>query len=312
MISASGVPGEAVRSRDASSTTWRELHDDLASRSLFDDDGARVVVVNEADDFVSKNRPSLEKWVEGPSPQAFLILRVQTFPATTKLYKGVAASGLIVKCSPPIKARTKDTIDDKAVGEWLIAWGSKKHGVKLSDQQATLMVERIGAIFGLLDTELAKLALFADEQGQVSDAIVRELVGGWRTKTIWEIADQIAAGNASFALEQLDRLFASGQNAFAIMAQLSWYFRRFGLAAHLIEQAELSNAKPSLSQALEQAGFNFYAVKDAEKNLRRIGRQRAKLLLGWLKQIDLKMKGSHSTDSKGRMAIEEFIAKLAS
>ena len=39
-------------------------------------------------------------------------------------------------------------------------------------------------------------------------------------------------------MEQLDRLLASGQNAIGISAQLSWYFRRFGMAAHLIEQSE--------------------------------------------------------------------------
>ncbi len=101
-----------------------------------------------------------------------------------------------------------------------------------------VMIERIGFVFGLLDTELAKLALFAGEDGKVSDAIVHELVGGWRTKTVWEVADQIADGKVASAMEQLDRLFASGQNAIGIFAQLSWYFRRYGMAAHCIEQAE--------------------------------------------------------------------------
>ncbi len=240
-----------------------------------------------------------------------MILELDSLAANTKIYKLIVERGLAVKCSAPIKARSKDAIDEKAVQSWLIAWGKRQHSVQLSIPQADIMLERIGAVFGLLDTELAKLALFAQSDGKVSDAIVHELVGGWRTKTVWEIADQIADGKIAKALEQLDRLFAGGQNAFGVMAQLSWYFRRFGLAAHSIEQAERFGRKPAIGDALEQSGFYRYVLADAEQKLRRIGRPRARQLLNWLRDLDLELKGSHSQEDRARLAIEEFVMRFA-
>jgi DNA polymerase-3 subunit delta len=311
LIEATGVDQAAVKNRDGDEIKWRDVHDDLASRSLFDDGGLRVTVVQQADDFVAKNRVQLEKWAESASDDALLILEMDSLPANTKLYKQIADKGTVVKCSAPIKARSKDTVDEKAVQAWLLGWGKRQHGVQLSIPQADVLLERIGFIFGLLDTELAKLALFAGPDQKIENAIVHELVGGWRTKTVWEIADQIADGKIATAMEQLDRLFAGGQNAVGIMAQLSWYFRRFGMAAHCIEQAERFGKRPVIGEALQQAGFYPYVLADAEKKLRRIGRVRAKQLLTWLRELDLQLKGSHSQDNRARSAVEQFVLRLA-
>ena len=40
---------------------------------------------------------------------------------------------------------------------------------------------------------------------------VRELVGGWRTKTTWDMLDLAAAGNAGRAILELDRLLSAGE-----------------------------------------------------------------------------------------------------
>ena len=311
IVQNSGVDGAAVRTRNGDDVAWRDVHDDLASRSLFDDDGHRLTIVNSADSFLSKHRSQLERWAETTSEDAMLILELDSFPANTKLYKLILEHGTVIRCSPPIKARSKDTVDEKAIQAWILSWGKRQHSVQLSVPQANVMIERIGFVFGLLDTELAKLALFAGEGGKVSDAIVHELVGGWRTKTVWEVADQIADGKIAIAMEQLDRLFASGQNAIGIFAQLSWYFRRYGMAAHCIEQAERFGKKPAIAEALEQAGFYRYVIGDAEQKLRRIGRARAKQLLPWLREMDLELKGSHSQENRARMAVEAFVLRFA-
>jgi DNA polymerase III subunit delta len=311
VVQNSGVDEAAVRARNGDDLGWRDVHDDLASRSLFDDAGNRLTIINSADSFLAKHRSQLERWAETTSEDATLILELDSFPANTKLYKLILDHGTVIRCSPPIKARSKDTVDEKAIQAWILSWGKRQHSVQLSIPQANIMIERIGFVFGLLDTELAKLALFADEGGKVSDVMVHELVGGWRTKTVWEVADQIADGKIAIAMEQLDRLFASGQNAIGIFAQLSWYFRRYGMAAHCIEQAERIGKKPVIGEALEQAGFYRYVIGDAEQKLRRIGRVRAKQLLPWLRQMDLELKGSHSQENRARMAVEAFVLRFA-
>jgi DNA polymerase III subunit delta len=306
----SKVAADAIRKREGDQAQWRDIHDDLASRSLFDDGGPRITILSGADSFVSKNRAALERWAESKTDDATLIIELESLPGNTKLYKLIQKHGTLVQCSTPIKKGSRDTPDDRAIQKWLIDWGKKHHAFALNVKQANVLVDRIGAVYGLLDSELAKLALFANDKGAVADEIVHELVGGWRTKTAWEIAEYIADGKISSALEQLDRLLASGQNAIGISAQLSWYFRRFGVAAHLIEQAERMGRKPVIATALEQAGFYRYTVQEAERHLRRIGRQRAKSMLAWLLDLDLRLKGSHSQETRARMALEEFVLRL--
>ena len=63
--------------------------------------GRRLVVVEEADDFVSQYRPQLEDYVARPARSGVLVLDLKTFPSNTRLYKAVAADGLAVDCGAP-------------------------------------------------------------------------------------------------------------------------------------------------------------------------------------------------------------------
>jgi DNA polymerase-3 subunit delta len=104
VITSSGIEDESIRSFDGDESQWRDVHDQLATRSLFDSDGGRIAVVRNADKFVSKFRDQLERWIDLKAADCTLLLDIQTFPATTKLYNLVSKVGLLVKCTPPQKS----------------------------------------------------------------------------------------------------------------------------------------------------------------------------------------------------------------
>lgn len=309
-IESSKLDSETIRSFEGEEDTWRDVHDELATRSLFDAGGHKVAIVRNADKWITKNRDAIERWAENFAPESCLILEIQTLAANTKLYKLIAKNGVLVNCTPPQKASWGNPPDEKAMQKWIVGWAQSRHQIQLTAKQSTLIVERVGSGCGLIDCELAKLALFANSKGAVEDARVSELVGGWRTQTAWELADAIADGQVAIALLQLDKLLTAGQNAVGLMAQLSWSLRRFGLAAQLVEQSERVDSRISLTAALERAGFNRFDVAKSETRLKRIGRVRAKEMLAWLVDLELKLKGSHSNDSRARLALESFIMKL--
>jgi DNA polymerase-3 subunit delta len=296
------VDPATVRSFDGEETQWRDLHDELATRSLFDLDGRRVARLRNADSFVSKYRESLERWVERPSPGATLLLDVRTLPANTILSKKIKKVGWLIP--------TGEFKDSELAG-WIVRWGKNQHGLSLSRPQANVLVERIGPVCGLIDCELAKLTLFADAKGAVSDARVDELVGGWRTQTVWKLAEFVADGKINEALAEIDNLIMAAQSPIGIAAQLSWSLRRYGVAARAIEQMERFGQRPDLPSALAKAGFKTFEIAEAEKRLRRIGRPRARELLSWLLDLELALKGSHSNDDRGRLALESLLLKLA-
>ncbi len=310
LIEGSGIEPETVRSFDGETDAWREIHDELATRSLFDEGGIKIAIVRDGDKFLSKNREPLERWTGQAAAETCLILEVHTMAATTTLYKLIAKNGMLVKCTPPQKSSWGNPPDEKAIQKWVIAWARSRHSLNLSEKQSAVIVDRVGGVCGLIDCEIAKLALFADEDGKVSDQRVAELVGGWRTQTAWELSDAIAEGQVALAIQQLDKLFTAGQTAVGLVAQMSWSLRRYGLAAKLIEQSERVDSRIGLSVALERAGFNRFDIAKAEVRLKRIGRPRAREMLAWLVDLELKLKGSHSNEHRARLAIEALIMKL--
>jgi len=277
----------------------RDVVDELSTVSLFGS-GLRVVAVLNADEFVTRFRPQLEDYVAKPRSTGILILEVKTWPANTRLFKAVAASGLQIECKAPSVERAS---------AWLVQWAAEKHGAKLDRSAAELMVDIVGPELGLLDQELQKLAAAAD--GTIDITLVRDLVGGWRAKTAWEMIDPALAGQAGDALAQLDRLLAGGEHPLAVLGPLGWTLRQMAAAVGIIEQSELQGRKPPLRMALEQAGAKPFAIAKVEKQLMRLGRARGAHLFRWLLEADLAMKGPSSSPHRARLVLEELLCRLA-
>jgi DNA polymerase-3 subunit delta len=143
---------------------------------------------------------------------------------------------------------------------------------------------------------------------------VQEIVGGWRAKTAWDMIDAACDGNAADALLQLDRLLQAGDHPVAIFGQMSWSLRRYNTAVRIFEAATRQGSKPSIQQALIQAGFKHWdkeELKKAEERLKQLGRDRAGRLYRWLLDLDLSLKGSHSPEDRARFALEQFFLRMA-
>jgi DNA polymerase-3 subunit delta len=282
-------------------TTLRDVTDALATRALFGG-GRHLVIVEEADDFVSQNRSALELYVARPKTASLLVLEVKTWPSTTKLYKALVESGLQIECKFPPPARAL---------KWLASWCQERHQARLEGAAAELMLESVEPEMGLLDQELAKLAALAGPGGTITASMVRDVVGGWRAKTAWDMLDATLAGDTRTALVQLDRLLLSGEVPIALLGQISASLRRFAAATRLVEQAEGSRQPMTLRQALEQAGLKPFLLGKAEGQLRQLGRARASKLYHWLLNADLALKGTSSSPVRSRLVLEELIVRLS-
>ena len=139
--------------------------------------------------------------------------------------------------------------------------------------------------------------------------MVSRMVGGWRAKTTWEMLDAALDGQTAAAMLQLDRLLASGENPVGLLAQISASLRRLAAATRLILQAEAAGRRIALRPALEQAGIRAFALQKAERQLRRLGRQRGGQLYRWLLEADLDLKGDSAIPP--RHILERLVLRLA-
>jgi DNA polymerase-3 subunit delta len=311
LLTALSIDPQEMTRVDGAEAQWRDVGDLLDTPSLFSSGAERVVLVRDADSWLTRCRERLEKWIPSPQRDCHLIFEVTKLPGNTKLAKRVMESGWLIQCAAHGTGLFRTANERRAIEQFLAGHAKKRHSLTLTSTQIQCLLDRMGWELGMIDTELAKLALFSQADGKITDEIVRELVGGWRAKTVWEIADAVADGKIDEALQQIDRLIQAGQTAIGIMAPIAWYFRRFGLAAHLVAQGERIGQPVALAKALERAGFNRYDIKQAEARLIRIGRARAMEILSGLVLLDGQLKGSHSREEPARHALEQFLFRFA-
>lgn len=299
---------------DGDSAQWRDVADQLATVSLFGK-GQQLVCVQDADKFVSEYRSQLEHYVSHACPTSLLVLDVASWPSNTRLYRSVAEKGLAIQCSPPERmiGKRKEIDHAKLIG-WLRKRSAQYHERAITAPAAGQLLELVGPNLGLLDQELAKLALVCEPDSAVTPEMVAELVGGWRHKTTWDLLEAASDGNAAEALRQLDRLLAAGEQPVALFGAISWSLRRFADVTRIIERSERLGHPADLRRALQQAGFRSWPkpiLDRAEAQLRQIGRQRAGKLHRWLLAADLALKGTHSAPERARMTLEMLILRLA-
>jgi DNA polymerase-3 subunit delta len=276
----------------------RDVLDELSMVAMFG--GHRLVVVEGADDFVTRYREKLEHYVAAPSRSGVLVLELDSLPSNTRLYKAAAAAGLAVDCGAPPAAR---------LTKWLVDWAKQQHRAQLSHAAAETLAEMVGSELGLLDQELAKLALVAGEGRKITPEMVGQSAGGWRTRTTWEMLDAMLDGKVADAMRQLDRLLASGEQPVGLLAQISASMRRFATATRLIRQAEAAGRRMAIRDALAQAGVKAFVLQRAEQQLRRLGRQRGSRLHGWLLDADQQLKGDSAMPP--RLILEQLVVRLA-
>ncbi len=253
----------------------------------------RLVLVENADPFVSRFRGQLENYVAKPSATGVLVLDVKTWPANTRLAKLLEGDTTLV-CKTPAAYR---------LPAWCTQWAAARHGKQLSTEAAKLLVDLIGAEMGLLDQELAKLAIYVGTAARIETGDVDKLVGNSRAENMWKIFDAIGTGNSAAALTILDRLFEQSEEPLRILGAFSMQLRRLAQAARLSQQGQ------PLTSALDRAGVPPFAQRGCEQQLRHLGRRRTDRLYEWLLEADLGLKGSSWLSP--HTLLERLVVRLA-
>lgn len=195
------LPADAQRvDADGERAELADVLDELRSFAMFG--GAKLVVVRDADAFITRFRESLENYVASPADSGTLVLRLNALDKRQRIYKAILATGSIEDCNPPTD-----------VARWIAQHGRAAHGVTLNPDAARLLAELVGNDLGRLDGELAKLALHSDD-GKVTTDQVAASVAFQREQEIKEMTADLAVGDALGALRrwrQLVQLDASAE-----------------------------------------------------------------------------------------------------
>lgn len=255
----------------------------------------RVVVVDQADPFVSEHRDSLERYVAAPSKVGVLVLDVKAFPDTTRLAKALPDAAKVACKAPPVAH----------LPGWCVRWAKAGHGKKLGGDAAELLVELVGPAMGLLDQELAKLAVAAGATAEITPADVDRLVSRSRAANVFHILDAVGDGKPAVALAILARLFEEGEDPLAVLGPLTHQLRKLATVNRLVAQGQ------GLGPAMDAAGVPKWpqARHSTERQLKHLGKARLGQLTDWLVEINLGLKGGSQLPLK--VQVERLVVKLA-
>lgn len=170
-----------------------EVFDELRSFAMFGGD-SKLVVVRDADEFISRFREQLEDYCDAPSTSATLVLRTPALASRERIHKAISKVGRIIACDPPAQLKP-----------WIIERAKSTHKIAVEPQAAELLAELIGADLGRIDNELAKLAL-QTQGAKVSATDVSSSVAFQREQEIKEMTIELAVGNPREALRRWQKL----------------------------------------------------------------------------------------------------------
>jgi DNA polymerase III subunit delta len=274
------------------STDLKAVLDELATVSMFG--GRRLIVIEDADPFVTNNRAALERYVGKPAKGGVLALDVKSWPKNTRLAKLVTASGLELDCSE---------LKGAELLKWLTETAREAHGKSLEREAATLLSELAGPDLGLLERELAKLADYAGDRRTITPADVTTLVGGWKAETTFKMLADLRAGELGAALVELDRLLRAGEAPQRILGGVLFVYRKLAAAA------EAARRGTPLPAAVRAAGVFPKDQAESVEYLKRLGPKRTGRFFEYLVEADSAFRGVGRMPE--RIVLERLLVRLA-
>lgn len=264
---------------------WSTLKDDLSSPPF--GSPIRFVLIKDADDFLSKYRDRLEKYLDKPSPCGILVLELSSWKSNTRLAK-LIPEAQVMMCEPKKPAQLTGL---------LTKWCTSHYKKKLAAEAVNLLVDLVEPEFGLLDQELAKLAVYVGDRETIAAKDVDEIVARNRSSTVWVMLDSLAAGQPGPALLTYQRLIEQGEDPMGLFAGMAWQLRKMAQAHRLLQDGS------SLQGAIAQAGLPPFKAQNVQQHLRLLG-TKADKLVDWLMDAELSLKSS------GQMAPAAIVERL--
>ncbi|MBL8878648.1 MAG: DNA polymerase III subunit delta [Phycisphaerales bacterium] len=280
---------DGSKSEDAGGPQIAAVLTDLRTQPFLAD--RRVVLIRDADKFVSAHRETLEEYCAAPSPVGTLVLECRSFLKSTRLGKAIPPAGLLES--------------KKLKGDALIAFAMDRARAldkQLDAATATLLVERIGADQGVIANEVEKLALFVDQRPAITAHDIAELVGLTREEVIFNAVELAALGRLSEALTGWRQMLAIDKDAiYPALGGIAWKLRTL-LSAH-----QQKTAGGNLFSIAAKSGF-YNRQDELAKILARLPELRTARAIADVAQLDQQVKtGLRSIES----GVEALLADLA-
>jgi DNA polymerase III subunit delta len=238
----------------------------------------RVVLIKDAEPFVTAFGELLEKYLDSPSPTGVLILTVESWDKRKRLAKKIAAGG------------NAELIEISEIKPWemkgFVTGYAQDKGVRLAPDAADWIIELVGNVPGRLVAELDKLILFKHPAKTISATDVEKLIGNNRVFDAFEVIESLSGEQRPKAFDRLRRMFGADKEAeYRVIGAFAFHFRRLFRVKAMIEKGE------SEKSAMLKSGITYPKIQEkCQAQIRRYSLENIGQLLGELGVMDWQSK----------------------
>jgi DNA polymerase III subunit delta len=218
-----GGPG-ALESFDARETTVDALAAELAALTF--NPGTRYLLADSVQSWKAGDLEPLERAIADMSPDTVLVL-IARGKVQARLAKAVQKAGGEV--------RAYEAPKPWEMHKWVIA-RAKDEGLTLDSEAAKTLVSAVGTGQQRLAREVEKLALAAHPGTTLGAEEVGELAPAESTRSGYDVADALVAGDGRAALAISERLLEYDEHGSKLMYSITRRLREVHRAASLLEQ----------------------------------------------------------------------------
>lgn len=166
----------------------------------------------------------------------------------------------------------------------------KREGYKIDPDALDLLVESVGTRLIDLGNEVDKILLAAGERDTVDRELVSDVVGKYRTESLFSLLDEISRRNPESLLRSLSNLIDAGEEPVFVLAML---LKRVVLLLQVVsllrEKGRAVANDRSLAAAMGGATSPFYAAV-LRRQAARFEAQDLERMLANLRWADIKLK----------------------
>jgi len=275
---------------EAASVSAAEVLDELRTLPFLTE--KRVVLVRDADNFISANRVLLEKYFDNPCGTGILILTVKNWDSRTRLAKKLKNVGRLISLADP---------RPHELPHLLIRYVRDTCRKILTRPAAELLIDLAGDSLPQLHAELDKLALFVYDKKAIELADVELLIGHNRFFNAFNVIDAVMTGRLADAVSRLRSMFAADKSSrYSAVGAFAFHFRRMFNAKVMTRQG--ANDAEIADRLRIWGNRNAFFSHVHSMSLQQIGDR-----LKQLTDIDYEIKTGRT---QPEVAIEQFVLGL--
>lgn len=218
----------------------------------------------------------LEQYLDNPSPHSIVIFEApyDKLDERKKIVKAIKRNAKVIQASP---------LHDNKINDW-IRKECEKLNIAIDDDAIRQLTLLIGKDLRKLKSELEKLALYVQSDGQVTVETVNLLISRSLEDNVFVLVDHVVYKRMDKAFQSLYDLFEQKEEPIKIVALLA---RQFRIIAQVIELSKRGYSQKQMASFLK---LHPYAVQQAMRQSRQLSAQECFKMIQELAEADYLMK----------------------